>query len=122
MKLKINFRKYKFSPKSHSSRKIMLNSIGIRLLFLFFIFLLNSELELEYEIIEIIIQLILIPSIVTVLLVGIFGIVFEIIGGNFLKKYVMQMKLNNKKLEINFFTIFMYLIVLSIYIYLYINR
>lgn len=121
MKFKIKFRKFKYTPKRHSSRKVMINSIGKRLLFLFFIFLLDSELKLEYEIIDIIIQLVLLPSIVTILLVGIFGIMAERAGGNFLKKYTIQIKLDRKKLEINFFTIFMYLIVLSIYIYLYIN-
>ena len=121
MKPKINYKKNKLIPKKYNSRKVMLNSIGLRILFLFFILLISSELNLESEIINIVIQLILIPSIVTVLLVGIIGMVFEKIGGDFLKKYVVQIKLSKKKLEINFFIIFIYLIVLSIYFYMYIT-
>lgn len=121
MKPKINYKKNKLIPKKYNSREVMFNSIGLRILLLFFIILISSELNLESELINIIIQLILIPSIITVLLVGIFGMAFEKIGGNFLKKYTIQIKISKRKLDINFFTILMYFIVLSIYFYMYIT-
>lgn len=97
----------------------MIHKLLVRIVLIFLLVLIGQELELNNQFIEFILYLILIPSIMTILLVTIIATIAENLGGEFMKKYVLIFHIKKMKFSISIFTIAMYLVVFSIYLYLY---
>lgn len=117
----IKFKKYKYFYDKKPIRKTTIQKIAVRVVLLFLLLLVTAEMNLNNEITEFIVQLIILPSIITLLLVGVFGSITEYLGGDFLKKYVIQFSYKQKKVKISIFLISMYIFVFSIYLYLFLN-
>lgn len=117
----IRFKKYKYFYDKKPIRKTTIQKIAVRVVLLFLLLLVTAEMNLNNEITEFIVQLIILPSIITLLLVGVFGSITEYLGGDFLKKYVVQLSYKQKKVNVSIFLISMYIIVFSIYLYLFLN-
>ena len=117
----IKFKKYKYFYDKKPIRKTTIQKIAVRVVLLFLLLLITTEMNLNSEITQFIVQLIILPSIITLLLVGVFGSMTEYLGGEFMKKYVLIFNIKKMKFSISIFTIAMYLIVFSIYLYLYLN-
>ncbi|MCH8520197.1 MAG: hypothetical protein LAT82_05590 [Nanoarchaeota archaeon] len=119
MSSKIKLKKYKHNYDKRPSRVIMYNKLLVRIVLIFLLVLVGQELELNNQIVEFILYVILIPSIITILLVTIVATIAESLGGEFMKKYVILFKIKKIKFSISIFTICMYILVFSIYLYLY---
>ncbi len=117
----IRFKKYKYFYDKKPIRKTTIQKIAVRVVLLFLLLLVTAEMNLNNEITEFIVQLIILPSIITLLLVGVFGSITEYLGGDFLKKYVVQLSYKQKKVNVSIFLISMYILVFSIYLYLFLN-
>ena len=121
MKPKLKLKKYKHNYDKRPSRQIMVHKLLVRIVLIFLLVLIGQELELNNQVIEFILYLILIPSIITILLVTIVATITENLGGEFMKKYVLIFHIKKMKFSISIFTIAMYLIVFSTYLYFYLN-
>ncbi|MFT4244558.1 MAG: hypothetical protein ACMXYB_03850 [Candidatus Woesearchaeota archaeon] len=121
MKPKFKFKKYKHNYDKRPSRQIMVHKLLVRVVLIFLLVLVGQELELNNQVVEFILYLILIPSIITILIVTIIATIAESLGGELMKKYVLTFQVKKMKFSISIFTILMYAIVFSAYLFMYLN-